>query len=77
MAVDSDGIVEGLDVLEDQFMRLVVGLNAEAIQPFPLDQGVEGFDAGVIVGIALVAVAQLELLGCFEVGFRNKLCSAI
>jgi len=59
MAVDPDSAVESLNVLEDQPVCLVMRLNPEAVQPFPLDQGVEGFDTGVIVGIALVAVLSL------------------
>ena len=62
VAVNPDGIVESFNVFEDQPVCLLMGLNPESIQPFPLNQGVEGFDAGVIVRITLVAVAQLELL---------------
>ena len=77
MAVNPDGVVEGLDVLKDQGISPVKGLNTEAVQPFPLDQGMEGFDAGVIVGITLVAVAQLELFGGIPVSLGNVLCTAI
>ena len=73
MAVNPDGVIEGLNVFEDQPVCLVMSLDPETIQPFPLDQGVEGFDAGVIVGITLVAVAQLELLRGFSVSLRNVL----
>ena len=54
MAVDPDSVVKGFDVLKDQPVRLIMGLDPEAVQPFPLNQGVERFDAGVIVGIALL-----------------------
>ena len=77
VAVDSDGIVECLDILEDQGVGLGVGLNPEAIQPFPLDQGVEGFDAGIVIGVTLVAVAQLELLRSFPVCLGNVLTTPI
>ena len=45
MAVNPNSVVESLNILENQLARLVMGLDSEAIQPFPLDQGVEGFDA--------------------------------
>ena len=77
MAVNPDGIVESFNVFEDQPVCLLMGLNPESIQPFPLNQGVEGFDAGVIVRITLVTVAQLERVGCFTVGFGNILAAAI
>ena len=77
MAVNPDGVVESLDILKDQGISPVEGLNTEAVQPFPLDQGVEGFDAGVIVGITLVAVAQLELFGGIPVSLGNVLRTAI
>ncbi len=77
MAVNPDGIVESLYVLEDQGVSLGMSFNAETVQPFPLDQGVKGFDTGVIVGIAFVAVAQLELFGGVPVSLGNVLGAAI
>ena len=77
MAVNPDGVVESLDVLKDQGVSPVKGLNTEAVQPFPLDQGVEGFDASVIIGTALVTVAQLELFGGIPVSLGNVLRTAI
>ena len=67
VAVNPDGIVESFNVFEDQPVCLLMGFNPETIQPFPLNQGVEGFDAGIIIGITLVAVAKLELLRGFSV----------
>ena len=40
MAVDPDGVVESLDVLEYQGVSPAERVNAETVQPFPLDQGV-------------------------------------
>ena len=77
VAVNPDGIVESFNVFEDQPVCLLMGLNPESIQPFPLNQGVEGFDAGVIVRITLVTVAQLELFGGFPIGMGNVLAAAV
>ncbi len=54
MAVNPDGVVESLDVLKDQGISPVKRLNTEAIQPFPFNQGVEGFDTGVVVIRSLI-----------------------
>ena len=67
MAVDAYGVVKGLNVLKYQPVSLVKRVNAEAIQPFPLDQGMKRFDTGIIVRVTLMAVAQLgicSLLPC-------------
>ena len=77
MAVNPDGVIEGLNVFEDQPVCLVMSLDPETIQPFPLDQGVEGFDAGVVVGVTFLAVAQLKLLGGFPVSLGNVLHSPV
>ena len=37
----------------------------------------EGLDAGVVIGIALVAVAELKLCCGFAVGFGNILAAAL
>ena len=73
MAVEPDGVVKSLNVLEDQGVSLGMSFNTETVQPFPFDQGVEGFDTGVIVGITFVAVAQLELFGSVPISLGNVL----
>ena len=54
-----------------------MAFDPETIQPFSLDQGVKGFDTGVVVGVTFLAVAQLELFSCFPICFRNILAAAI
>ena len=69
MAVDPDGVVKGFDVLEHKSVSVSAVFDPEAAEPFALDERVKGFDAGVVVGISLVAVTELELFGDFAVGF--------
>ena len=77
MTVNPDGVIERLDIFEDQSISPADGLNAETVQPFPLDQGMEGFDTGIIVGIAFMAIAQLELFCGVLISLGNKLAAAV
>jgi len=77
MTMDPDSVIEGFDVFENQFVGMTIIGNLKPIQPFPLDQGMEGFDAGVIVRVAFMAVAELELFRGFTVSFGNVLAAAV
>ena len=77
MAMDPDSIVKGFDIFEDQFVSMLIIGNLKPVQPFPLDERVEGLDAGVIIRITLVAVTELELFRSLAVGIGNVLASAI
>ena len=57
MAVEPDGVVKSLNVLEDQRISTIKRINTEPVQPFPLDQRVKGFNTGIIVRIAPAAEA--------------------
>ena len=77
MAVDPDGVVKGFDVLEHQTVSVSAVFDFEAVEPFAFDERMKGFDAGVVIGVPLVAVAELELFGDFAVGFGNVLASPV
>ena len=49
----------------------------KAIQPFSLDQGMKGFDAGIVIGIALMTVAKPELFGSLAVSLGYVLAASI
>ena len=49
----------------------------KAIQPFSFDQGMKGFDAGIVIRITFMAVAALHVFGSFSVCFRNILAAAV
>lgn len=54
MAVDPDRVVEGLDILPDNSFGGVEVGNTEPVHPFPLDQRMEGLNAGIVVRVALM-----------------------
>ena len=67
VAMDTDSVVESFDVFEDQPVGVVVIFNLEAVKPLAFDQSVERFDAGIVVGITFVAVAELKPFRGFPV----------
>ena len=77
MAMNTYSVVKRINVFKYQPVRLMEILNLESIRPFPFDQGVEGFDAGIILWIAFFQVA-VGLLSCFlNVCLRNVLVAAV
>ena len=77
VTVDSNRVVKGFNVLENQAVCMVKIAYLKAIQPFPLDQGMKGFDAGIVIGIALVTVTELELFGDFAVCLGYVLAATV
>ena len=77
MTVDSNRVVKSLNILENQAVCMVKIAYLKAIKPFTLNQGMKGFNAGVVIGTALVTVAKLELFGYFAVCPGYVLVSAI
>ena len=75
--MNPDSVIEGFDIFENQFVGMTIIGNLKAVQPFPFDQGMEGLDAGIIIRVAFVAVAELKLFRSLFVGFGNVLASAI
>ena len=75
--MDPYRVVESLDVFENEPVGLGTVPDLEPIQPLSLDQGMEGFNTGIVIRISLSTVAQLELLSCLPVSFRNKLRAAV
>ena len=70
-------VVKSIDVFKHQLVRLLVILNFKSIQPFPFDQGMEGFDTGIILWIAFLGIATTHL-GCFlNVCLRNVLTATV
>ena len=77
MAVNTYRVVKSIDVLKHQLVRLPVILNFKSVQPFPFDQGMEGFDTGIIPWIAFLGIAAAHL-GCFlNVCLRNVLTATV
>ena len=66
--MDTNCVVESLDIFKDEPVSLMIVLDSEAVKPFPFDHRVEGFNAGIVVGIAFVAIAELELLSSIAIG---------
>ncbi len=69
MTVNTDGIVESLDVFEDKPVGMPEIFDPEPVKPLTFDQGVKGFNAGIIIRITFMAVAKLKLLCSFAVCF--------
>ena len=61
MAVDPNGVIKGFDILEYKPICVLVVDNRKAVKPFPFNQGMEGFYAGIIVWITAMGVAALHL----------------
>ena len=77
MAMNAYGVVKGIDVFKHQQVRLLIILNLEAIEPFPFNQGVEGFDAGIVPWIAFLRIAAAHL-GCLpNICLRNILAATV
>lgn len=55
--MNADRIVKGLYVLKNELVSVGVILNAESVQPLTFDKRVKGFDARIVVWVALVTVA--------------------
>ena len=75
--MDSDSVIEGFDVFENQFVGMTIIDNLEPLQPFSFDQGMEGFDAGIIVRVTFVAVTELELFRSLFISFGNVLAAPV
>ena len=67
MTVNTDSVVESLDVFEDKPVGMLVVFNPEPVKPLSLDQRMEGFDTGIVIRITFMAVAKLKLLCGFAV----------
>lgn len=63
MAVDPNGVIKGFDILEYKPICVLVVDNRKAVEPFPFNQGVKGFYAGIIVWITAMGIATLHLFG--------------
>ena len=57
MAVDPDSIIKSFDILKYEPICVLVIENAEPVESLPLYKGMEGFNAGIVIGIAGMAVA--------------------
>ena len=77
VAVDPDGVVKSLDVFEYESVGMLYVKDPESVQPLPFDNGVERFDTGVVVGITLVAVAELELFCSLTVSIGDILAAPV
>ena len=77
MAVDSDRIVEDLDILENKPVCVVVILYGKTVKPLPFNQRMERFDASVVVRIAAARVAPLHRFCGLKPCFCYILASAV
>ena len=57
MAVNSNSVIKGFDILENKSIGLSVVRDTESVKPFTFDKGMEGLDAGIIVRITRIAIA--------------------
>ena len=77
MAVNPNSVIKRFYVFEDKTIRMIIVAYVKSVDPFPLDQGVEGFDTGVIVRITAVRIAPLHLTGCLAPGGGYILASSV
>ena len=77
MTVNPDGIIKGFDVFKNKPVGVPIILNVKAIKPFPFNQGMKGFDAGVIVRISGMRVASLQVFCSFAPGVGNILATTV
>ena len=57
MTMNSDSVVKSLYVLKNELVGVTVILNSKPVQPLTLDKRMKGFDARIVVWVALVTVA--------------------
>lgn len=56
MTMNSHCVVISIDILKAQPFRFNFSLNVEAIQPFTLDNGVEGLNTSIIPRITFLGI---------------------
>jgi hypothetical protein len=61
VTVNPDRVIEGFNVLENQSVRMIVTLDTEPVQPFPLDERMKRFNTGIVIGIPFMTITELEL----------------
>ena len=60
VAMDSDRVVEGFNILPNQRFSCIEVHNVEPIKPFAFDQRMERFYAGIVVRVALMRITSLH-----------------
>ena len=68
MAMNPNGIIKGFNILKNKPVGMFVVNDIKSVKPFSFNQGMERFDAGVIVRITAVRIASLHLFSGFAPG---------
>ena len=62
MTMNADSVIESLDIFEDKPIGMLMIFDSEPVKPLTFDQRVKGFDTGIVIRIAFMAVAKLKFL---------------
>ena len=77
MTVNPYGVIKGFDVFKDKPVSVFLILDVKAVKPFSFNQGMERFDAGIVIRITTMGIAALHLLRGFTPGIGNILAATV
>ena len=77
MTVNPYGIIKCFNIFKDKLICVVVILDFKAVQPFSLDQGMEGFDTSIVIWITGMRIAAFHMFSCFTPSVRDILAASI
>lgn len=63
--MNPNGVIKGFNILENKPIGMFEVNDTKSVKPFSFDQGMERFDAGIIVWITAVRIASLHLFSGF------------
>ena len=77
MTMDSDGVIKGFNIFKYKTVSMIVVFNIEPVKPFSFNQGMEGFDTGIVIRITAMGIATLHRFCSFTPGTGNILAATI
>lgn len=60
MTMDSDRVIKGFNIFKYKTVGMIVVFDIEPVKPFSFNQGMEGFDTGIIIRITTMRIAALH-----------------
>lgn len=63
MIMNSDSVIEGFNLFKNELIGLAIGSDTEPIKPFSFDQGMEEFNAGIIVSFDIDIANDMVIKG--------------
>ena len=75
--MNSDGVIKGFNVFKYKPVGMVVVSNIESVKPFSFNQGMKGFNAGIVIRVTTMGIAALHLFCGFTPGIGYILATTI